>query len=80
MKLNIKAYLGYKLLNSSFTGLSIGILFSIYNPLDPTIYSIGGIILATSMLILARFYEKILNIISFYYVSFGMPIIQSLCN
>ena len=63
------SFLNYKLLNSSFTGLSIGILFQIYQPLTPTTYSIGGILLATSMLIVAKFYEKLLNIKSFYYIS-----------
>jgi hypothetical protein len=69
MKLNKKAFIRYKLFNSSFTGLSIGILFTIYNPLDPSIYSIGGIILAASMLLIAKFYEKLLNIKSFFYIS-----------
>ena len=70
MKLNRKYFLIYKLINSSFTGLSIGILFTIYKPLtDPSIYSLGGIILAISMLILAIFYEKLLNITSFFYIS-----------
>ena len=70
MKLNRKYFLIYKLINSSFTGLSIGILFTIYKPLtDPSIYSLGGIILAISMLILAVFYEKLLNITSFFYIS-----------
>jgi hypothetical protein len=42
MKLNEKSFLAYKLSNSSFTGLSIGILFTIYQPLeDPSIYSLG---------------------------------------
>ena len=69
MKLNEKAFIRYKLFNSSFTGLSIGILFTIYTPLDPSIYSIGGIILAASMLLIAKFYEKLLNIKSFFYIS-----------
>lgn len=69
MKLNEKAFIRYKLFNSSFTGLSIGILFTIYNPLDPSVYSIGGIILAVAMLLVAKFYEKLLNIKSFFYIS-----------
>ena len=69
MKLNEKAFIRYKLFNSSFTGLSIGILFTIYNPLDPFVYSIGGIILAAAMLLIAKFYEKLLNIKSFFYIS-----------
>ena len=76
MKLNEKAFLIYKLFNSSFTGLSIGILFTIYNPLDPSVYSIGGIILAASMLLVAKFYEKLLNIKSFFYISLSVEIMM----
>ena len=78
MYLNDKPFLLYKLLNSLFTGLSIGILFTIYAPLDPTIYSIGGIILATSMLLIARYYERILNIKSFYYISIMVELVMLL--
>ena len=69
MQLNNKWFLTYKLFNSAFAGLSVGILFTIYNPLDPEIYSLGGIILASAMLVLAKFYEKLLNIKSFYFIS-----------
>jgi len=70
MKLNRKSFLLYKLFNSSFTGLSVGILFTIYKPLEePSIYSLGGIVLALSMLLIALFYEKLLNIKSFYAIS-----------
>ena len=70
MELNKKYFLLYKFFNSLFTGLSIGILFTIYKPIeDPSIYSLGGIVLATSMLIIALFYEKILNIMSFFKIS-----------
>tara|TARA_Y100000739_G_C20532364_1_gene429539 strand:+ start:444 stop:1016 length:573 start_codon:yes stop_codon:yes gene_type:complete len=76
MQLDKKAFLAYKLLNSLFTGLSIGILFSIYEPIkDPSIYSIGGICLATGMLILAKFYDKLLNIQNFYRISLFVEII-----
>ena len=69
MKLNNKAFLAYKLLNSSFTGLSVGIIFAIYQPLDPSIYSIGGMVLAVAMLVIAKFYDKLLNIKSFFQIS-----------
>ena len=69
MKLVEKNFLIYKLLNSSFTGLSVGILFTIYEPLDPEIYSVGGMLLAGAMLIIAKFYERLLNIKSFFAVS-----------
>jgi hypothetical protein len=44
-------------------------LFTIYDPLDPLVYSAGGIFLAIAMLIIAKFYDKLLNIKSFYYIS-----------
>jgi len=44
-------------------------LFTIYDPLDPLVYSVGGIFLAVAMLIIAKFYDKLLNIKSFYYIS-----------
>ena len=70
MELNKKYFLLYKFFNSLFTGLSIGILFTIYKPIeDPSIYSLGGIVLASSMLIIAFFYQKILNIRSFFRIS-----------
>ena len=79
MKLNRKAFILYKLFNSSFTGLSIGILFIIYKPIDdPSIYSLGGIVLAVSMLLVALFYEKLLNISSFYFISLFVEILMLL--
>ena len=69
MQLVEKNFLIYKLLNSSFTGLSVGILFKIYEPLDPEIYSIGGMGLAVAMIVIAKFYERLLNIKSFYRIS-----------
>ena len=77
MKLNNKTFLIYKLFNSTFTGLSIGILFTIYEPIeDPSTYSIGGMVLAIGMLILARFYEKILNIKKFFQISLFVEIVM----
>ena len=77
MRLNEKAFLAYKLFNSSFTGLSIGILFTIYQPIeDPSIYSIGGMSLAIGMLIIAKFYERLLNIKRFFQISLLVELIM----
>jgi len=76
MKLNNKAFLAYKLFNSSFTGLSVGILFAIYQPLDPSIYSIGGMVLAGAMLVIAKFYDKLLNIKSFFQISLLVEVVM----
>ena len=78
MKLNEKPFLTYKLLNSSFTGLSIGILMTIYEPIndyDVSSYSVGGMILALGMLLVAKFYDKLLNIRSFFKISILVEVI-----
>lgn len=69
MKIVERNFIAYKLLNSLFTGLSIGILFTIYEPLKPIVYSVGGMVLAVAMLVIALFYDKLLNIRSFFRIS-----------
>ncbi len=73
--LNPKWYIRYKFLNSLFLGLSVGAIFTIYAPLKPSIYSIGGIALAVAMLIIARLYHKILTIEWFYRISLLVELI-----
>tara|TARA_B100000609_G_scaffold190183_1_gene177838 strand:- start:375 stop:947 length:573 start_codon:yes stop_codon:yes gene_type:complete len=69
LKINQGEFVLYKLFNSLFLGVSVGSIFTIYTPLEPSIYSIGGIVLALGMLIVAKQYNKILNITYFYYIS-----------
>lgn len=69
IKLNIREFLKYKLLNSAFLGISVGSIFVLYTPLMPSVYSIGGILLALGMLFIAKFYYKILNINYFFKIS-----------
>ncbi|SNZ11789.1 hypothetical protein SAMN06265182_2121 [Persephonella hydrogeniphila] len=64
-----RRYFWYKFFNSLFTGLSIGSIFTIYAPLKPSIYSIGGILLAIGMLIVAKFYEKLMTMKIFFLIS-----------
>jgi len=68
-------FIKYKFLNSLFLGLSVGSIFIIYTPLQPSIYSIGGIGLALCMLLVARLYEKIMNIEYFYKISLFVEIV-----
>ncbi|WP_331773906.1 hypothetical protein [Sulfurospirillum sp. 1612] len=68
--IKIRYYLYYKFLNSLFLGLSVGSVFVLYTPLEPSIYSIGGIVLALGMLALAKIYYKIMNIRAFFYITF----------
>lgn len=61
-KIHLRFYLAYKLLNSLFLGASLGTIFIIYTPLNPKVYSIGGIALALGAWILTFFYTKILQV------------------
>ena len=62
LKINQGAYVLYKLFNSLFLGISVGSVFTIYTPLQPSVCPpIGGIVLALGMLIVAKQYHKILN-------------------
>ncbi len=70
-----KHFIRYKFFNSLFLGVSVGAIFTIYAPLDPSIYSLGGIALALGMLIVARFYHRILNADSFFRISLLVEIV-----
>ena len=59
----------YKFFNSLFLGISVGSIFTLYAPLEPSIYSLGGIALAVSMLLVAKFYSKLLNLQAFFFIS-----------
>ncbi|BBG66244.1 hypothetical protein NNO_1541 [Hydrogenimonas sp.] len=69
MKILPRRYIRYKGVNSFFTGLTVGAVFTIYAALDPSIFSLGGIALAVGMLVVAKYYEKILNLRIFYKIS-----------
>ncbi len=57
----LRPYLWFKLLNSLFFGLSTGSVFVLYTPLEPSVYSLGGIVLALGLLVVAKFYERMMN-------------------
>ena len=69
MKIITREFLRYKFLNSLFMGLSIGSIFIIYTPLEPSVYSAGGIILAHFTLFVAKLYAKILHVSYFFKIS-----------
>ena len=73
-----REYIKYKFFNSLFLGLSVGAIFVVYTPLNPSIYSVGGIALAIGMLIVAKFYEKIMNIGYFFKISLLVEIVMLL--
>ena len=55
-------YLKYKFFNSLFLGISVGSYITIYSPLDIKTFSIGGIFLAVAMIVIAKYYNEIINV------------------
>jgi len=68
-RLRNRNYLFYKFFNSLFLGLSVGTIFVIYEPLDPSVYSLGGILLALAMLAIAQLYPRIMTLPWFFRIS-----------
>ena len=64
-----RSYIRYKLFNSLFLGLSVGAIFTISKPLDPSVYSLGGILLALAMLAIAQLYGRIMTLPWFFRIS-----------
>ena len=69
MHLQLRPYLWYKFLNSLFLGLSVGAVFTLYTPLEPFVFSIGGIVLALGLLGVAKAYERMMNLRRFIQVT-----------
>lgn len=74
--IDVRKFILYKFFNSLFLGLSVGTIFIIYSPLEPSIYSLGGVFLALSMLLIAKYYVKILNRRAFYLISMGIEVLM----
>ena len=70
-----KYFIRYKFLNSLFLGISVGSIFTLYTPLEPSIYSMGGIVLALCMLFIAKLYPYILNTLWFFRISLLVEVI-----
>ena len=68
-------FIRYKFMNSLFLGLSVGAVFTLYSPLNPSIYSIGGIFLAIGILMVSRFYHKILNAYYLFIISLFVEVV-----
>ena len=69
MKIVLRPYLWYKLFNSIFFGLAVGSVFVLYTPLEPSVFSLGGIGLAIGLLVVAKGYEKMMNLLTFYRIT-----------
>ncbi|MEK9927925.1 MAG: hypothetical protein VW524_06875, partial [Halieaceae bacterium] len=59
----------YKFFNSLFLGLSIGSVFTLYAPLDPSTFSAGGIGLAIATLLIATQYHRLFTRLWFFRLS-----------
>jgi hypothetical protein len=68
-------FIRYKFFNSLFLGLSVGAIFTLYAPLEPSIYSLGGVFLALAMLGVARLYNHILNAKWFFRISLFVELV-----
>lgn len=75
LRINNRNFIKYKFFNSLFLGTSLGSIFTIYAPLEPSVYSLGGIFLALGMLFVATLYSKILNINYFYKISLFVELV-----
>lgn len=75
MRISLRYFFIYKFLNSLFTGISVGSVFSIYTPLPQSIYSFGGIVLSFGIMIVAKFYEKIMSVKYFFFFSLFVEVV-----
>ena len=74
----LKPFVRYKFFNALFTGISVGSIFTIYTPLQPYVYSLGGILLALAMLFIAKLYGYILNRLWFWRISIAVEAVMLL--
>ena len=75
-QINHRNFIVYKFFNSLFTGVSVGSIFVIYSDnIDPSIYSLGGIFLASLMMLVSLMYSKILNNHYFFRISLFVELV-----
>ena len=76
LQINHRNFIVYKFFNSLFTGVSVGSIFVIYSDnIDPSIYSLGGIFLASLMMLVSLMYSKILNNHYFFRISLFVEVV-----
>jgi len=74
--IDLRTFIRYKGVNSLFTGLSVGSIFTLYTPLEPSVFSLGGVALALAMLVIARTYVRIMNRRWFFRISMGVELVM----
>jgi hypothetical protein len=78
MKLLFHPYLRYKFLNSLFTGIAGGSVFTIYGSLSPSTFSAGGIVLALGLMGMAYVYHHLMTLKRFFILSFAAEAVMLL--
>ena len=73
--LNFGWFLAYKFFNSLFLGLSIGAVFTLYEPLSPATFSAGGVGLALATMVIATQYHRIFDPWWFFRLSMGVEVV-----
>lgn len=74
-RIRIKPYIQYKFVNSIFTGLSAGAVFVIYGILEPSIFSVGGILLAIGTFWIAKYYSSLMKLRAYYWTTLATEVI-----
>jgi putative membrane protein len=76
LQINHRNFIVYKFFNSLFTGVSVGSTYVLYSDnIDPSIYSLGGIVLASLMMLVSLIYSKILNNHYFFRISLFVEVV-----
>ena len=68
-------FLGYKFFNSLFLGLSLGAVFTLYEPLSPATFSAGGVGLALATLVVATQYHYLFTLRWFFALSVAVEVV-----
>ncbi|MDD3467222.1 MAG: hypothetical protein PHE67_08750 [Campylobacterales bacterium] len=78
MKIDFRSYLSYKFLNSVFNGAVTGSVFTVYALLEPSLFSVGGIIVALGIFVVAKLYSHLMRIKRFFEVSFFTEVLTAI--
>lgn len=76
MKLLFRPYIRYKFFNSLFTGMVGGSVFTIYGSLNPSTFSIGGVVLALGLMGMAYIYHHLMKLDRFFALSLIAEIVM----
>jgi len=75
IRVSLKPYIQYKFINSVFTGLSTGAVFVIYGILQPSVFSIGGLILSFGILLVSKYYSSLMKLRAYYWTTIATEVI-----